>query len=75
MYMTAARPPPAVQRRVSKRSATDRKRIHIFNKQHKTKQIQGQHTARIGKTDVFIITNMTILIKIKTFILKPPIDM
>ena len=51
MYMTAARPPPAVQRRVSKRSATDRKRIHIFNKQHKTKQIQGQHTARIGKTD------------------------
>ena len=43
MYMTAARPPPAVQRRVSKRSATDR---NIFNKQHKTKQIQGQHTAR-----------------------------
>ena len=23
----------------------------FFNTQHKTKQIQGQHTARIGKTD------------------------
>ena len=53
MYMTAARPPPAVQRRVSKRSATDR---NIFQQ---TTQGKTNTRATHGKNwkirDVFIL--------------------
>ena len=57
--MTAARPPPAVQRRVSKRRATDSKPIKTQDKGKKSKTMTRQDKTvpkTKTRTDIFMIT-------------------
>ena len=61
--MTAARPPPAVQRSVSKRRATDSKLIKTQDKDKGSKTMTRQDkTVSKTKTDIFIINKVIILI-------------
>ena len=65
--MTAARPPPAVQRSVSNRSATDSKLIKTQDKDKGSKTVTTQDkTVSKTKTDIFMITKVIIpIIKIE----------